>query len=211
MGIEYTKDGKRAKYMGVNFVRDEQTGYYLNSKLRKRLHRLVWESHNGEIPNGKDVHHKDHDKNNNEIENLCLITRNKHASLHGKERAKQQEWIEWATKNLKENAIPKASEWHRSEEGRSWHKKHYQEYKHLFHKTEKYKCEFCGESFETQKGNNRFCSNKCKSAWRRKTGVDNEVRSCEYCKQQFEVNKYEKTRFCSRSCTMRARHKSNLD
>lgn len=43
---------------------------------QKRLrfeHDLVWEARNGEIPEGKEIHHKDGDKLNNHINNLQLV------------------------------------------------------------------------------------------------------------------------------------------
>lgn len=39
------------------------------------LYRLIWIYHYGEIPIGKTVDHKDHDKTNNNIDNLRLATR----------------------------------------------------------------------------------------------------------------------------------------
>lgn len=45
-------------------------------------HRRVWEAHNGPIPEGMLVHHKDHDKWNNDIANLELLSRVGHAEEH---------------------------------------------------------------------------------------------------------------------------------
>lgn len=49
---------------------------------RKFLHRLVWEKHNGEIPEGYQIHHIDGNKLNNDISNLQLISPDKHTRLH---------------------------------------------------------------------------------------------------------------------------------
>lgn len=38
-------------------------------------HRLIWEKHNGKLPNGCVIHHKDGNSLNNSIENLEAITR----------------------------------------------------------------------------------------------------------------------------------------
>lgn len=38
---------KYQEYNGVIFCRDEKTGYYLNSTLRVRMHRYVWEKKRG--------------------------------------------------------------------------------------------------------------------------------------------------------------------
>ena len=47
-------------------------GQYFQRK-GKRLHRTVWEFHNGTIPKGYHVHHKDGNRSNNAIENLTLM------------------------------------------------------------------------------------------------------------------------------------------
>ena len=38
------------------------------------VHRLVWTSFNGTIPEGKEINHKDEDKTNNNLSNLELVT-----------------------------------------------------------------------------------------------------------------------------------------
>jgi len=42
--------------------------------------RIVWEMHNGPIPEGMEIYHSDHNTDNNRIENLRVVTRsfNKH-------------------------------------------------------------------------------------------------------------------------------------
>lgn len=47
-----------------------------------RLHRLVWETVNGEIPYGYEVHHLDENRSNNSISNLELIEASEHKHRH---------------------------------------------------------------------------------------------------------------------------------
>ena len=49
-------------------------------------HRLVWEKAHGPIPDGYEIHHIDGNGHNNSIENLQLLTRSEHTSLHAKLR-----------------------------------------------------------------------------------------------------------------------------
>jgi len=57
-------------------------GYFMSTKPpRALMHREVWESINGTIPDGCDIHHIDHDKANNSIDNLELYTKSDHARL----------------------------------------------------------------------------------------------------------------------------------
>ena len=188
-------------FNGLKFTRDDKTGYYLNSTIRKRLHRYVWEYYNGEIPEGYHVHHIDHDKSNNDISNLELVEGKKHVTMHSTERALIE--YEALVENLDNNARPKAIEWHGSSEGREWHKEQYEKYlgKWIKRKVIK-KCEQCGSEFETiDNGKSKFCSNKCKAKWRRESGIDDEIRTCKLCGGEFTINKYSKAKYCSRSCS----------
>ena len=48
----------------------------------KLLHRLIYESHYGSIPDGMICHHLDHNKENNAPSNLILLTKSHHHSMH---------------------------------------------------------------------------------------------------------------------------------
>lgn len=185
-------------YNGLKFTRDEKTGYYLNATNRIRMHRYVWECINGPIPEGYEIHHIDHNKANNDISNLMLLTREEHKALHSAELTQDQR--DWYRKNFAENARPAAAAWHRSEEGRAWHQEHA---KNTLGKIEEqsYVCEFCGNPFQSRIANSRFCSNACKSAWRRSSGVDDVSGICEVCGNQMTYNRFHPKRTCSRRCT----------
>ena len=52
---------------------------------RSLMHRDVWEYHNGEIPDGFDIHHKNGDRTDNRIENLEMIEKSEHGKIHSHE------------------------------------------------------------------------------------------------------------------------------
>lgn len=189
---------------GLSFIRSGRN-YFYNSHTRKYLHRHIWEKAHGEIPDGYEIHHKDHNPLNNNLENLELLEIDEHKLHHGRNLTDEQR--AFLRENMNNKARPAAIEWHKSNEGREWHKEHYENMKHKLHKRITRMCEVCGVSYDTQDTKeNRFCSNKCKSKWRRDSGVDNETRVCEWCGTDFSVNKYKKTTHCSRSCTNKNMH-----
>lgn len=187
---------KYIEYDGLKFCRDEKTGYYLNSTIRKRIHRYVWEKEVGTIPKGCQIHHINGDKSDNRIDNLAIMTASGHQRLHGAEIARK----EICRKNIMEKAIPAAVEWHKSEAGREWHsivkkgKKQPREEK---------TCPVCGSSFMGTKIQ-LFCSSACKAKHRRETGADNIERTCEFCGKTFMATRFHKQKYCSRECTHKA-------
>lgn len=191
-------DGKIQEFNGERFY---LCGSYLQHKGR-RLHRVVWEYHNGEIPKGHHVHHIDGNRLNNSIENLILVTAKDHMSHHMKsEDRKEQSRI-----NIKK-AIEKAPEWHGSEEGKKWHS---EQSKDTWGKREpvEYECDYCQKKYKSLNisyTGNHFCSNNCREAFRRKSGIDNEERICALCGAVFTANKYSKHRFCSLMCARHSR------
>lgn len=208
---KYKDYPKRQYFNGLVFCRDDHYGYYRHSnKTGERpflMHRYVWEFYNGEIPSGYDVHHKDGNKSNNKIENLELIDRHEHHVLHGKHLSEKQYAYLHSGKGTE--CLRKAAEWHRSEDGREWHRKHALEDCGNWHRESvEIVCQQCGNKSVKQIGG-RFCSNACKSKWRRDHHLDDiDVECCE-CHTIFRKNKYAvkpgKKQFCSRKCAGRDR------
>lgn len=126
----------------------KKTGYYLNSTNRIRLHRYVWQYYNGSIPKGMVVHHKDEDKSNNDITNLELQTLSQHSRLHANDRVKKN-YTEIIA-NLKEKALPKAIEWHKSELAKEFHRKLAEISINVVEKKE-YICQNCGRLYNSKK------------------------------------------------------------
>lgn len=186
---------------GYKFVRDDETGYYRCNELRARLHRYVYEKFNGVLPSNEDVHHIDGNKDNNNLSNLIALSRQDHAKLHGELLTDEQR--EKRRENLAENARPAACEWHGSFEGREWHKEHYEQMRAAFHATHEYRCKHCGKPFLSIREG--FCTNACKSAYRRDMGYDNIALVCPICGETYETSKYLQSETCSRSCANRLR------
>lgn len=190
---------KHQYFDGHTFTRDEHTGYYLDTKgkPRKRMHIYVWEYYNDKIPKGYNVHHRDGNKANNDISNLQLVKVHEHRMIHAKQLTEEER--EWRRQNLAKNARPKASEWHKSDEGIEWHRKQYQKTKDALHQTQEKACVVCGKTFIGIR-QQKYCSNACKSTDRRRRG-DNDVEcTCVICGNKFITNKYRQGQTCSREC-----------
>jgi predicted nucleic acid-binding Zn ribbon protein len=168
----------------------------------KRLHRAVWKYHHGEIPKKYHVHHVDEDRSNNQIENLQLLEGSNHEGHHGK----VDDRTTW-----KSAMRDGAKKWHASEEGRQFHREHYEKHcKVALQQKKELVCDFCGKTYIGAGG--RFCSGNCKSSWRRANNVDVIEFKCPICGSIKTVNKYTHGKTCSRKCgAILRRTKSSLD
>jgi hypothetical protein len=189
-------------------------GYWFNTSYIKGkilyLHREKLKRHLGlsdEAMNNYEVHHIDQNVDNNDIENLQLVTREMHHKIHGELLTEEQR--EKRRENMNRNARPAAIKWHQSEEGREWHKKQYKiSLGSADRKKIKKICDCCGREYEVyDNGTSRFCSNNCKSKWRRDSGIDNVEKTCVGCGKTFITNKYSKAIYCSNICSSKARWK----
>lgn len=189
--IEY--EGK-IWYRYPNSKRSSDRNYF--QKSGKFLHHYVWEKYHGERKKGFLIHHIDGNFANNSIDNLEEITPKEHRSIkHKLEGEKLEKRKKWA-----DQIRPLTTEWHKSEKGKEWHEKHAQ--KHKFGKFEFgiAKCEVCGKEYLKKTTRQRFCSNACKSQYRRNNKLDEKEKICEFCHQKFYTNKFKDARFCSRQC-----------
>ena len=171
-------------------------GRYFTSHIRK-MHRDVWSFYNGEIPKGHHIHHIDGDVTNNDISNLELMEASAHLRMEGIKRHKENP--EWS-KQFHAKGIEMAKEWHKSPEGREWHKQHGVE-AYAKRTPVLMVCQKCHKEYETTKmANSKFCSNNCKSASRKASGVDDVKRICVVCSTEFTANKYNTQTKCKRGC-----------
>lgn len=191
------------EYDGFTFYHDKR-GYWTGSvdpnNTIKRLHIYVWEKHNGVIPKGYCIHHIDENKNNNNIENLKLMIRHDHLSLHAsKEEAKTHMRI------IAGKDRPLTKDWHASKEGNEWHKKHYEISLGISNTTKIIKiCECCGKEYTTnnsKKKISKFCSSKCKDKQKDIMGTYDEERTCVICGTKFMTYRYGTVKTCCKSCS----------
>ena len=195
--IQYINNTNLAYVDGYKFRKDKR-GYWISGTLHKYLHQYIYEQNYGKIPKGYEIHHIDHNKDNNEISNLKLVTKEEHLQIHSKEMT--EELKQKLRNHIKINVIPKAVEWHKSNTGREWHKKHYEQMKNKLYILKDFKCLQCGKDFKSTKAGSKFCCNACKSKWRREKGLDCEERVCVVCGKKYNINKYSKNKTCSRKC-----------
>ena len=198
-------------YRGIRFARHPKSKYrsgrvyfYPSAKIPRRngvgaLHQEIWKDAHGPIPRGWHVHHADDNSLNNALENLECLPAGEHMAHHGAQFT--TEGREWRRRNLRDRAVPKAAEWHRAQPP--------EYYSRMGRKmwatrvASSYVCQQCGAPFRSRvsaPSQARFCSNNCKSAARRASGVDNVERVCATCGRLFVVSRYSAARCCSRLC-----------
>lgn len=198
---------KTLVFLGEEYVRNHKSGYYFKRTTRnserknaRQLHRAVWEHYNGTIPDGYQIHHKDFDVDNNDISNLECLPAKEHLKLHAARNKTNPHYVEKQAKSIAK-AGEAAKEWHRSAEGRAWHRKHAEESvcKVAEHRTEK-KCAFCGGSFGALPWQ-KYCSQRCREKERlikERKFVPHE-RICEMCGAVYIANKTN-AKYCSSKC-----------
>lgn len=80
----YRRRSKRHPLKYWNFSRHVVFGR--NGVNRQYLHRWVWERHNGPIPKGYNVHHKNGDTADNRLANLELLIHADHSKVTYREK-----------------------------------------------------------------------------------------------------------------------------
>lgn len=176
------------EFNGEKFTLDKRTGYYLKTtKPRKRLHIYIWEYYNGPVPKGCHIYHKDFNKFNNDISNLVCVTKSEHNRIHSvRSESSHRHVCKKCGRTYYSSVSNSVDICNRCD-------------KSVAIKNNQ-TCEQCGAEYIAKNKAQRFCSNKCKSAWRRKQGLDNIEQICKGCGKIFISNKYHKTVYCSIDC-----------
>ncbi len=135
----------------------------------KRLHIVVWEAYYGPRPPRVHVHHIDRNKSHNAHTNLGALAIGPHVREHMEDPGRREQLA--AVLRL---SWRKARRWHRSRDGRLWHREHYDDVKESLHKKRYHHwCAQCGEKFYSNlRVRSKFCGRNCKAQWRRVSGVD---------------------------------------
>ncbi len=148
--------------------RSELKNYFVSSATKlfsgktKRLHRYLWEKHNGPIPKGWHIHHKDGNYLNNNLSNLELVSPKEHIYKHY--QANLPGWREGIKK-----AIARASEWSHTREGQIFrHNQGKNNAKYLPRYQIKRNCDWCGKEYVAKTNFGKFCHNNCKAKALRK-------------------------------------------
>ena len=85
-------------WRGNRYGIDEFWSNYYSRKDRNQrrflLHREIYEAHHGPIPEGFIVHHRNHDKYDNQPENLVVISRGEHNNEEGHGTDKLRAYVE---------------------------------------------------------------------------------------------------------------------
>lgn len=189
----YVLDGKRVEISGTiakeyadPIVLDALTQYFDGGLYRlwpsdsylsrggRKLHRDVWKTAFGGIPNSCHIHHRDGNPLNNALHNLECLDAREHlsASWQSSPRSKYA-----PGQHFSETARQKAAEWHGSEAGRLWHSRNAKQSKSWTKwKREPRACASCKTVFQAMvRKNGRsqiYCGETCKiAAYRERTRV----------------------------------------
>lgn len=179
------------------FYKDKKAGYWISIDAPKiRAHRWVWINIHGPIPKGYHIHHKNENKSDNRIENLELIEKSRHISHH---MSKPERKLKSAL--ICDKIRPLTKEWHSSKEGKAWHRLHALKCNFGKNDPKDYVCEVCKRDYQSSRSHNsRFCSNNCRSQYRRNEKLDHIQFKCLTCGIEFPKNRYQKTKYCSIDC-----------
>ncbi len=179
------------KYFGKRFYQDKK-GYWVNS-MPIHAQRWVWINHYGAISEGMDIHHKDSDKSNNEIDNLELINRSDHLKKHWQEGNFD---LDQRRKQLSEARLwlktPQGKKTQSDKTKKSWEKRKLNPYKKI--------CLGCDKEFETYQKWAKCCEPNCYVKWRRKNKIVFIAKKCWICGNIYYIEKSSKIRTCGKEC-----------
>lgn len=183
------------EFNGRVYKRSGKSGKHFRCVVVHYIHRDVWEFHNGVIPDGYHIHHKDGDPENNDISNLECLSQSDHHKKHWKED------YESMSAHAKTNILTAAHRTRSVDEREAMSKRSKEFW------AEKPQgnaiCKWCEQEFKSKMSKlAKFCSRRCTKMWHWRNARDE--RDCVVCDKKFIAQRSTKTRTCSVWC------KSNL-
>lgn len=164
----------------------------------RRLHQAIWEHHNGPIPEGHHVHHKDENTLNNDIANLECLSNKEHRRTHWTPEDAER------ARKMAEDARPLTKAWHASEEGLKWHAENGRKVWENREATER-TCIECSKKFMSKCPRpSRFCGNNCKQRAYQRGKKESLEKVCR-CGVSFKTNPYQPREHCSHACAAKTR------
>ena len=128
---------------GTRWYRNRKDHYYRDPSGGVLLHVAIWTNANGPAPDGHVIHHRDHNRDNNSIDNLQALADRDHRRHHLKDNKR------WASAQTSEAAKARATQ--------QWADREPTEHR----------CEHCGSSFWSTGMRAKFCHANCRAADRR--------------------------------------------
>ena len=171
-----------------NYPKSKHPNYYYGlgaGRGKLILHREIWESVNGKIPDGCVIHHVDENPFNNDIKNLVCVSISEHAKIHYKGSLGNISKDEMASIRKKHGYT--SENWKiRRIKGLESAKKRIK------------KCAECGKKIVPTNVHQKFCSATCTK--RSNTRKAKKEYTCEFCKTKFIGPAYYPRNSCSEKC-----------
>jgi ferredoxin len=166
------------------------------------LHREIWKSAHGPIPEGYEIHHVDENPLNNTLENLECLTAREHRRRH-RQAYRSQRQLEHLRK-IRPAALVGLAKWKASAEGiaalREQGRK-VMEARPLLD----FRCQHCGIPFRSKQARSMFCSPTCQQKAHPTPPKHQHV--CRECRESFFSARRVRD-FCGRRCSSLAREKA---
>jgi hypothetical protein len=151
----------------------------------------VYEKVAGKIPEGYEVHHKDEDKQNNNFENLELLSRAEHQAEHKEQnKTNGNRLADYVAKNFDEVQELAKKGKHGTYIGKNKRRKL---------PNASIKCACCGNEFtphSKSRKDTKFCSNGCRNEWHKQHAKECE---CKECGRVFKPSS-RSAKYCSDDC-----------
>ena len=153
-------DQHRQRFNNRTYFRYGKNRYYQCSTQRNktktwsRLHRDVWQHHNGQIPDHLMVDHIDRDRDNNHISNLRLVT-----AKQNRENI-SEEHKDMYSQRMKEYNSQESGKWWQDPEKKKQRSKALSEA--WVNRAVEKNCLLCSKPFTAKHNSATYCSKECR-------------------------------------------------